>query len=442
MTQAYEFGPLLESNSVASIHAGSRVGAKGFEKVVSLIVVQPELSRDREFSRAFVDAAECFAGTSIRGVLHVDDVAEERGRLFAVSSALDGTSLARLLDCPASAAKALAPEVSCRIVRLVADSVFAVAKALATGKPLGGLSAEAVWVTSAGDVVVMPTALSAAKVPARFRRPGAARYRAPELDGRKPAGPSADVYSLGLLLWDLLAHGRAPASDLNAATSAVSPIIDAQLVRLVMRCLSPAPEERPVNVAALGIELAKSVRRASAIRNSDIAAAVAAMLSRSGQGKHRAAKADTLEIRTEELECIGTPNAYEVAEAPIRHVSDFTKGARPAVPRPRGPSFEKTRQRAITFEPRLVGSDGSWLRLSGRAGRWVIGRGHAADLVALDPDMSREHFEVVLGSDGSFRVRDLGSKNGLFLNGERAVAAPLRAGDELRAGATILRFEV
>jgi hypothetical protein len=441
MAQTYQFGPLLESTSVVSVHAGSRIGANGFERPVSLSVVQPELARDREFSRAFVEAAGCFAKISHPGILKVEDVAQEGGRLFSVSPAMDGGSLARVVDCPASVAKAIPPEVACRVVRSIAEAAARLAAALGAGRALGGLSAEAVWVTGEGDVLLMPTAVCASKVPARCRRVGAGRYRASELDRSKGAAASADVYSLGLLLWDLLSHGRAPASDIDAATRAVSPVVDPRVVRLVMRCLSPAPEERPTNVSALSIELAKAVRGASSLRNADI---VRAFAGRNGKSTRKASEvvADTIEIRTEELHCMAPSMAYGVAEAPIRHVSDFAKGGRPTIPRPRGPGLAKTRSRGFTFEPRLVGQDGSWLRLAGRIGRWVVGRGHSADLVSLDPDMSRQHFEVVLGSDGSFRVRDLGSKNGLFVNGARAQSAPLRAGDELRAGATILRFEV
>jgi hypothetical protein len=243
------------------------------------------------------------------------------------------------------------------------------------------------------------------------------------------------------LLWDLLSHGRAPASDVDAATRALTPVVDPRLVRLVMRCLSPAPEDRPANLSALAIEIAKVVRGASSVRSADIARAFAGTPGKSAP-KARESHADTMEIRTEDLHCMAPSMAYGVADAPIRQVSDFAKGGRPTIPRPRGPGLVKTRSRGFTFEPRLVGKDGSWLRLAGRVGRWVVGRGHAADLVTLDPDMSRQHFEVSLGSDGAFRVRDLGSKNGLYVNGSRAQSAPLRAGDELRAGATVLRFEV
>jgi pSer/pThr/pTyr-binding forkhead associated (FHA) protein len=75
------------------------------------------------------------------------------------------------------------------------------------------------------------------------------------------------------------------------------------------------------------------------------------------------------------------------------------------------------------------------------AARWVVGRSGAADFVVSDPDVSRQHFEIVREPSGTYRVRDLGSKNGLFVNGAPALACPLSPGDEVRAGDTVLRFD-
>jgi pSer/pThr/pTyr-binding forkhead associated (FHA) protein len=69
-----------------------------------------------------------------------------------------------------------------------------------------------------------------------------------------------------------------------------------------------------------------------------------------------------------------------------------------------------------------------------------VGRSHSADFVVDDPDVSREHFEVV-HEGGAYRLYDLGSKNGLLINGAPADDHPLSPGDEVRAGATVLRFE-
>ena len=70
----------------------------------------------------------------------------------------------------------------------------------------------------------------------------------------------------------------------------------------------------------------------------------------------------------------------------------------------------------------------------------VIGRSEAADIVLPDADASREHAELSASFDG-VRLRDLESKNGVELNGEAVSQCRLAHGDEVRVGATLLRFE-
>lgn len=68
-----------------------------------------------------------------------------------------------------------------------------------------------------------------------------------------------------------------------------------------------------------------------------------------------------------------------------------------------------------------------------------LGRSSTNDVQLLDREISRRHFEVVL-DNGQFWVRDLGSNNGTFLNGERVDYSQLRSGDLIRAGQTELLF--
>jgi PAS domain S-box-containing protein len=68
-----------------------------------------------------------------------------------------------------------------------------------------------------------------------------------------------------------------------------------------------------------------------------------------------------------------------------------------------------------------------------------VGRNDDADLVLGDSSMSRRHAQFTV--DGAtVTVKDLGSRNGCFLNGTRVSEAELRDGDQLRLGATMLHF--
>ncbi|GBC84420.1 Transcriptional regulatory protein GlrR [bacterium HR11] len=64
----------------------------------------------------------------------------------------------------------------------------------------------------------------------------------------------------------------------------------------------------------------------------------------------------------------------------------------------------------------------------------VLGRDAVqADYVADDATVSRRHCELTVGRDGVW-VRDLGSKNGTWLNGRRVQAGILEPGDRLEVG--------
>jgi S1-C subfamily serine protease len=74
------------------------------------------------------------------------------------------------------------------------------------------------------------------------------------------------------------------------------------------------------------------------------------------------------------------------------------------------------------------------------AGELVIGREAAGDgRLDGEPALSRRHARIVRAADGSLTIEDLGSLNGTHVNGRRITAAtPLRAGDELRLGETVM----
>lgn len=66
-------------------------------------------------------------------------------------------------------------------------------------------------------------------------------------------------------------------------------------------------------------------------------------------------------------------------------------------------------------------------------GRLRIGRSPDCDVVIDHPSVSRAHAEIV-GDNGAWRLRDLGSKNGSFLDGAPVSDAALATGSWLRLG--------
>lgn len=70
----------------------------------------------------------------------------------------------------------------------------------------------------------------------------------------------------------------------------------------------------------------------------------------------------------------------------------------------------------------------------------TIGRSPDADIVLLDEKVSRIHCGVRLW-DGDYYLKDLKSKNGTVVNGQKVEVAKLKAGDQFRVGSTAFVFE-
>jgi hypothetical protein len=86
----------------------------------------------------------------------------------------------------------------------------------------------------------------------------------------------------------------------------------------------------------------------------------------------------------------------------------------------------------------LLVSDGKRTVLSGA--RVLVGRSRDCDVVLDDPNVSRRHAELRRQGD-TWMVADLGSTNGVKVNGRRVDHAILKPGDEITVGLSRLSFE-
>jgi pSer/pThr/pTyr-binding forkhead associated (FHA) protein len=94
----------------------------------------------------------------------------------------------------------------------------------------------------------------------------------------------------------------------------------------------------------------------------------------------------------------------------------------------------------LSTPPTLVTVDGRSFALSARV--VAIGRSSGCDVVLPDDTVSGRHAEI--STDGAiYTVRDLGSRNGTWVNGQKVTApCPLNAGDRVAFGQIICTFSV
>ena len=70
----------------------------------------------------------------------------------------------------------------------------------------------------------------------------------------------------------------------------------------------------------------------------------------------------------------------------------------------------------------------------------ILGRALNSDIPVLDPTISRRHAEIVCDPEG-VEVRDLGSSNGTFLNGDKVAITRVSPGDLVTFGKVAFRLK-
>ncbi len=72
----------------------------------------------------------------------------------------------------------------------------------------------------------------------------------------------------------------------------------------------------------------------------------------------------------------------------------------------------------------------------------VIGRSKECECVVRDPNVSRRHAELRRAESGDWHISDLGSTNGVKVNGRQVTSSRLRPGDEVSLGTSSFSFDI
>jgi serine/threonine-protein kinase len=210
------------------------------------------------------------------GIARVLDLGEDGGRPYLVMELLHGESLAARL----ARAGALAPAEAVRVVAAAADALEVAHRA---GIVHRDVKPGNVFVTSEGEAKLLDFGIASAAGDTAVTGGdvlGTAAYLAPERVLGHQATPAADVYALGVLLYELLA-GRPPfAGDTGTALAmahvharpaplrAVAPQVPPALAAACEHAMAKDPAARPPSAAALAALLRATVAPTSIPRHS------------------------------------------------------------------------------------------------------------------------------------------------------------------------------
>jgi eukaryotic-like serine/threonine-protein kinase len=237
------------------------------EREVALKVMHPHLADDPQFTARFIREARAAARLPHPGVVAVFDQGEDHGLLYLAMEHLVGRTLREVLD----ELGVLTPGEALDVLEPVLD---ALAAAHAAGIVHRDVKPENVLLTDDGRVKVADFGLARAASAGTTTSGvlmGTAAYLAPELVARGVAGARADVYAVGIMLFEMLTGllpftGDVPVQvayrhvheDVPAPSSVV-PGLPTPLDVLVGAATARDPEVRPADASAL-LALERSAR--------------------------------------------------------------------------------------------------------------------------------------------------------------------------------------
>ena len=250
----------IASGGMASVHFGRLLGEVGFARIVAIKRLHPNYARMPEFVAMFTDEARLAARIRHPNVVTTLDVVAEEGELFLVMEYVHGGSLSRLSLAAAKAGALLPPAITAAAVAGALYGLHAAHEAKSErGEPLGLVHRDVSPQNILVDVDGVPRVLDFGIAKAAWRLQttmegqlkGKLSYMAPEqISGRGSVDRRADIYSVSVVLWELLTGVRyIDTSDLVVATtqilersatppSATTPGLPPALDAVVLRGLS------------------------------------------------------------------------------------------------------------------------------------------------------------------------------------------------------------
>lgn len=194
---------------MAELYEARSVGAAGFSRRVAMKLLLPELRDDSEATAAFFEEARILSELHHANIVAVLDFGELDGAPFQALELIDGLDLGAVLGRVAEWPPAPALFVAAEVARALDHAHRAFDS---SGRPLGivhrDVSPDNVLVSFAGDVKLADFGIALARERKVKTRVGVAKgkleWMSPEQLRSDVLGAQSDVFSLGLVLVNLL----------------------------------------------------------------------------------------------------------------------------------------------------------------------------------------------------------------------------------------------
>jgi serine/threonine-protein kinase len=215
--QRYRVVDRIEAGGMAEVFRGEAQSVQGFRKQVAIKRVLPHLAQNQNFIAMFLDEARLGARLNHANIVSVIDIGAADNTYFIVMEFVDGANLKALMEglrkqgqrFPMKEAIFICIE-ACRGLSYAHEAIDDGNEALAIVHR--DVSPPNILISKRGEVKLTDFGLAKATTQLEKTDPGVVKgkfsYLSPEAAIGQPVDARADVFALGIVLWEMLAGRR------------------------------------------------------------------------------------------------------------------------------------------------------------------------------------------------------------------------------------------
>jgi eukaryotic-like serine/threonine-protein kinase len=252
----YQLFASLGRGGMADVFLSVARGQMGFNKLAVIKRLRQALAEEAAFRNMFLDEARLAARLNHPNIVHTYEVGEQNGVYFIAMEYLEGQSLNKVLKEALRRNVALETEFA---VRVIADALSGLHHAHELrdydGRPLSiihrDISPHNIFVTYDGhtklvDFGIAKAALSSTETEVGVLK-GKVAYMSPEQAMGGPIDARADLFAMGIVLWELIARQRLMSGE--SAANTLHKLMNEPIPRLSQVMTSPVDPTLDVIVA-------------------------------------------------------------------------------------------------------------------------------------------------------------------------------------------------
>ena len=255
----------LASGGMAQLYRAKIIGIQGFEKLIAIKMILPHLAKEKELVASFIDEAKLAALLNHGNIVQIYDFGSMEDSYFISMEFLFGK------DLRAIAAKAKERNLPISLEH----TLYVISRACSgldyahklkdfQGKPLNiihrDISPQNIFVTYEGDVKLLDFGIAKAASQSTITQYGMIKgkvaYMSPEQAAGKFIDQRSDIFSAGILLYELVTGGRMFTGDSTMqilakvreaefdSPDSVAPNLHPKVYKILNRALAKEREER------------------------------------------------------------------------------------------------------------------------------------------------------------------------------------------------------